>query len=81
MTKKVLAPKKVKCDRRKGKFYLPETEIEVPKDLAGIVYPLKAIRINPANPRKTLDPSPARSRCDRDQGTVANRQRLTQNST
>ena len=55
MTKKVLAPKKVKCDRRKGKFYLPETEIEVPKDLAGIVYPLKAIRINPANPRKTLD--------------------------
>ncbi len=57
---KLALPKKVVCERgtieRDGveyeAYYIPETEVEVPEDLAGIVYPLDAIQPDPSNPRK-----------------------------
>lgn len=53
------AKPEVKRLRRDGKmtkvYFLPETEIEVPENLAGLLYPLEAARIDPTNPRKTED--------------------------
>ena len=48
--------KRLKRDGKSTKvFFLPETEIEVPENLAGLLYPLEAARIDPTNPRTTQD--------------------------
>lgn len=36
-------------------FFLPETEIEIPESLSGLLYPLEKIHEDPSNPRKTED--------------------------
>ena len=62
--KKNVLPVKARCERGmvhpdvgdsyEG-YFLPETEIEVPEELAGIVYPLESVAIDPTNPRKAKD--------------------------
>lgn len=55
MSKISTLPAYEKADEHGGKFYLPDTDIEIPAALAELLIPIDMVRDDPANPRITKD--------------------------